>query len=368
MDKVRVIASEKSWIEGDAVQQLQQTAQWPGMKMAVGMPDLHPGKGAPVGAAFLSEGVLYPYLVGNDIGCGMGLWRTDLKQRKLKRDRWVSRLHGLESPWEGDTRAWLNDAGVAETGFENALGTIGGGNHFAELQQVASVDDPEAFESLGLDKKRLVLLVHSGSRGLGHSILRDHIEQHAADGLVEGTPEADAYLTRHDQAVRWAAANRALIAHRFLEAIGAEHERVLDACHNLVTPLKRGEHKGWLHRKGAAPADVGPVVIPGSRGSVSVLFWPTPDHAAHAAWSLAHGAGRKWARGEVRKRLQHMRADQLTHTDLGSRVICEDKSLLFEEAPQAYKNIHRVIQDLVDAGLGRVVATLKPIITYKVRR
>lgn len=86
---VRVIASGKNWVVGDALTQLQRVAQLPGVVQAVGMPDLHPGKGAPIGVAIAAHGFIYPHLAGNDIGCGMALWQTDLSSRKLKLDRWV---------------------------------------------------------------------------------------------------------------------------------------------------------------------------------------------------------------------------------------------------------------------------------------
>ena len=362
----RVIASKDSWIEGEAVRQLEQTATLPGMRLVVGMPDLHPGKGNPVGAAFFSQGVFYPYLVGNDIGCGMGLWTTDLKQRKIKRDAWVRKLYGLEAPWEGSPHGWLNSQGVEPTGYEDALGTIGGGNHFAELQQVDEVVDADGLARLGVDPERLALLVHSGSRGLGEEVLRAHVDRFKAGGLAEDSDEARAYLARHAQAVAWASANRALIARRFLDALGAEGERVLDSSHNTVTSEVIGGERGWLHRKGAAPSDQGPLVIPGSRGALSYLVEPSAD-ADHAARSVAHGAGRKWPRSEAKARLRQMTSKDLIRTELGSEVICEDKQLLFEEAPQAYKNISQVIQDLVDAGLVRVLAVLRPVITYKTR-
>ena len=142
----------------------------------------------------------------------------------------------------------------------------------------------------------------------------------------------------------------------------------LDICHNSVTPVEFAGRAGWLHRKGAAPADVPAVVIPGTRGSLSYLAVPTGDQQSNA-WSLAHGAGRRWNRLSAKARLKdRYRADSLIRTELGGAVICEDKDLLYEEAPQAYKDIDVVIADMVEAGLLRVVATLKPLITYKVRR
>ncbi|GHG68461.1 RNA ligase RtcB family protein [Comamonas sp. JC664] len=363
---VRVIASAQSWVEGEAVRQLEAMARLPGMTLAVGLPDLHPGKGAPVGAAFLSEGFLYPYLVGSDIGCGMGLWSVDLLARKAKPERWAGKLD-LEGPWAGDTEGFLQEHGVKSSGFEAALGTVGGGNHFAELQRVDAVHDARVFDALGLSAERLLLLAHSGSRGLGEAILRAHVDRHAAGGLADGTPEAEAYLTRHDHAVAWGRANRALVARRMLEGIGATGHRVLDVCHNSVTPRRDALRTQWLHRKGAAPSDEGPVVIPGSRGALSYLVIPTGEGLV-SAHSLAHGAGRKWTRSAARERMrERFTAESLTRTSFKSHVVCEDRDLLFEEAPPAYKPIDRVVTDLVEAGLVRVVATLAPVLTYKTR-
>ncbi|AKF79898.1 release factor H-coupled RctB family protein [Myxococcus fulvus 124B02] len=363
---VRVIASPQSWVEGEAVRQLEAVARLPGMKAAVGLPDLHPGKGAPVGAAFTSEGLFYPYLVGNDIGCGMGLWDVGMLARKSKAERWASKLE-VEGPWNGDVEGFLTEEGVKPSGFEGALGTVGGGNHFAELQRVDAVHDARAFAELGLEADRLLLLVHSGSRGLGEAILRAHVDRHAAGGLVADSDEARAYLTRHDHAVAWARANRALVARRVLDGIGAPARRVLDVCHNSVTPRREDGALRWLHRKGAAPADEGPVVIPGSRGALSYLVAPVGDGTG-SAYSLAHGAGRKWTRTAARERIkERFTAESLTRTSFKSHVVCENKDLLFEEAPQAYKAIDRVVTDLVEAGLVKVVATLAPVLTYKTR-
>ena len=117
-------------------------------------------------------------------------------------------------------------------------------------------------------------------------------------------------------------------------------------------------HQG-LHRKGAAPSDRGPVVIPGSRGTLSYLVQPSGESASSLD-SLAHGAGRKWKRGEARARLSaRQRPEDLQKTALGGQVICEDKDLLYDEAPEAYKGIDRVVADLVDAGLCRIIATLR---------
>ena len=124
----------------------------------------------------------------------------------------------------------------------------------------------------------------------------------------------------------------------------------------------------FIHRKGAVDANAPFVVIPGSRGSLSYIVKPIGDGESHA-WSLAHGAGRKWSRSDARQRMrERFRVSELAQTRLGNRVICEERDLLYEEAPAAYKNIEAVIADLVDAGLVSVIATLLPLLTYKTRK
>ena len=386
--EVRILASSSTWVEGTAVDQLRKTAELPGMKLAVGLPDLHPGKGSPIGAAFVTEDRIYPTLVGNDIGCGIALWRTDLNGKKPKRDQWAERLKNLDEPWDGDTRAWLLERDVAPTAHDASLGTIGSGNHFAELQSIESIENASECEALGITADAAYLCVHSGSRGLGEAVLREHVDQHRASGLPAA--EAVDYLAKHDHAMRWASANRQLIAKRMLDCLRADATPLTNICHNWVeqsTPilettaptvrqasscaelqLHRAAATTWIHRKGAAPSTQGPVVIPGSRGSFSYLVKPV-NPTKSSAFSLAHGAGRKWSRSDSRGRLEkRYTAKQLERTELGSHVICEDKDLLYEEAPQAYKNITTVIDDLVNAGLAEVLAILRPLITYKVRR
>lgn len=363
----RLIRSPMSWIEGEALRQLEQTARLPGMRDAVGLPDLHPGQGYPIGAAFLSE-LVYPALVGNDIGCGMALWQTDQAARKFKASRAAERLQGLEAPWEGDLAPWRGDFDLEPTPFDASLGTIGGGNHFAEFQCLEQVTQPEALDRLGLDPDQLYLLVHSGSRGLGEALLRDVVDTHGHQGLDPQGAAASDYLRQHTHALRWADANRALIARRLLDALGLDGQCQLQVSHNLVEPCAWQGETLWLHRKGAAPADRGPVVIPGSRGTLSYLVQPAPDTDASLR-SLAHGAGRKWKRGEARGRLgARLRPEDLLTTALGGQVICEDKELLYDEAPENYKGIDRVVADLDEAGLISLIATLRPVLTYKVRR
>lgn len=364
---VRLFASARSWIEGEALRQFCAAVKREGVRLAVGFPDLHPGKSSPVGAAFVSEGVIHPGLIGGDIGCGMALFKADLVQRDIQLHRWSNLRFDLEHPWEGDVQAVLAAADLESTDYDHALGTLGGGNHFAELQMVHDVLEPKALKRFGLGKQQLAVLVHSGSRGLGEACLRSYVAESLASGSDAESFAAVTYLRDHDLAVRWAKANRALIARRFVEALGAQADCLWDGCHNRITRRETDGEMLWVHRKGAVATEGEPVMIPGSRGSLSYLVQPMGDGESRA-WSLPHGAGRKWARSESRLRMRERYGmHQLTQTAFGGRVICEARDLLYEEAPAAYKNIEDVVQDLVDAGLVSVIATFRPVLTYKTR-
>ncbi|KMJ46397.1 RNA ligase RtcB family protein [Xenorhabdus khoisanae] len=358
---VQLIVTENTWLEGKAIQQLETTARLPEMVRVVGLPDLHPGRGYPVGAAFFTQSHFYPALIGNDIGCGMALWRTDLTLNKWSLDKLEKRLGSIDAPLEAED---LPDD-IPEY-FCHSPGTIGGGNHFAELQQLDEIYQPELLETWQLNKQQLLLLVHSGSRGMGQMILEQHVREHGHNGLVASSPQAQNYLQQHQQALDYACFNRQLIAGRMLKRWRANGEHLLDVSHNLLTPCTIGGVDGWLHRKGATPADQGPVIIPGSRGDYSYLVQPLPSE--QSLFSLAHGAGRKWMRGECKERLSgRYNAVQLSRTALGSRVICLDKQLIFQEAPEAYKPIDGVMEAMLQAGLIQLVARLKPVLTYKTR-
>ncbi len=384
-DRVSIIASPRLWLEDAAIQQLTTTAALPGMQRVVGLPDLHPGRGYPVGAAFFSRGRFYPALVGNDIGCGMALWQTDLAASKVKLDKLDKRLGDLDQPpseheWEALTarEPSLHDAveqlgrRLAAAGLDpshlRALGTIGGGNHFAELQVINEVRDAPLLTSRGLALGRLQLLVHSGSRGLGQAVLRAHVDAFSHAGLEEGGADASAYLAQHAAAVRFAELNRQVIAARIFQRLRCEGSAVLDVNHNTVLPSSIGGQDGWLHRKGATPSDTGLVMLPGSRDAHSYLLEPVTASGEISLHSLAHGAGRKWQRSDCKERLFNLATpDQLSRTGFGGRVICKDRALIYEEAPQAYKPVESVLDCLIGAGLARVAARSRPVLTYKTR-
>jgi release factor H-coupled RctB family protein len=381
-DRVTIIASERLWLEDAALQQAKTTSQLAGMRRVVGLPDLHPGRGYPVGAAFFSSARLYPALVGNDIGCGMALWQTDIVAGKAKLDKMDKQIGNLDdivddAEWallgerfeapRAALRALMVDAGLDPVHLRS-LGTIGRGNHFAELQVIDAVEAPDVLATTALALKCLQLLVHSGSRGLGQQVLRAHVDAFSHAGLAEGSDAAAAYLLQHDAAVRFAELNRAVIAARIFQRLRCRYEPVSDINHNTVTAYEADGIKGWLHRKGATPSDQGLVMLPGSRDDYSYLLEPVPAAGPLSLHSLAHGAGRKWMRTDCKGRLERIATPaQLSRTAMGGRVICNDRALIYEEAPQAYKNVDSVLGSLVGAGLVRVVSRSKPVLTYKTR-
>jgi release factor H-coupled RctB family protein len=379
-ERVSIITAEKLWLEDAALQQLLTTAELPGMYKTVGLPDLHPGRGYPVGAAFFTIDRFYPALVGNDIGCGMGLWQTDLSAHKVKLDKIDKQLGDLDKgidddEWEAlhnldDTllpsletlKDNISTVGLSTTHLKS-LGTVGSGNHFMELQvidQVSSELPP------GINQKELQLLVHTGSRGLGQAILRAHVDHFSHGGLEADTPEAEEYLRQHAAAVQFATLNRTVVALRVANRLRCKISNVLGVNHNIVSKATIDGKTGFLHRKGASPSDEGLVMLPGSRGDHSYLLEPVPSELSLN--SVAHGAGRKWARTDCKRKLfDFTTLSELKRTALGSRVICEDRALIYEEAPQAYKNVNSVLESLVQSGLVKVLARSKPVLTYKTR-
>lgn len=386
-----VITNDRVWMDGNALCQLDGVARDPHCVAAVGMPDLHCGAVTPIGAVFATTHIS-PSLIGGDIGCGASFVPTSRKapsadklERRV-RAAFLGAVHEgapeLRRVWQDglaalpDGLADLYDAmGMDRTpaggaaphddlvDFGRQLGTVGGGNHFAEVTEVSRVHDPAAAEHLGLQRGRVGILVHSGSRGLGKAVSRVWPDRYLPE------ERWDAYLAQLAGACRFAVVNRALLTQRLLAAVGGlRADRVgrrIDVTHNQV---ERAELRGspvWLHRKGAAPARAGQyTLVLGSRGAPSWILRGTGSDTG--LWSVAHGAGRKLARGEALQKLKHKYTrTQAARSKRGSRIVAKRSEVLFEEHPDAYKPVEPIVDALVDAGLATRVAELDPLITVK---
>jgi tRNA-splicing ligase RtcB len=338
------------------------------------MPDVHLAQDTCVGTVMATRRLLYPLAVGGDIGCGMLACALDGSADLLHDPRHAGgllRLLGERIPIHRRHRsrslgypATLNSRDLshgalratADGAARLQLGTLGGGNHFVEIQRDA--------------EDRLWVMIHSGSRVFGqevksHHIARATIRSASMPALDGGTDEGAAYL--HDQkwARDFAEANRQAML-REVEAIVREEFKVaIDessriACdHNHV---RREEHFGeqlFVHRKGAMPADAGlPGVIPGSMGTQSVHVEGLGS--AESLRSSAHGAGRLLSRSAARERF--IKADirrQMEGVWFDPRII----DSLREESPKSYKDVRAVLRAQTD--LVRVTRTLHPLLVYK---
>jgi hypothetical protein len=151
-----------TWIESAAIDQLRAVASLPGMSRPVGVSDLYPSKGSPIGAAFAVQGRLYPYLVGNDVGCGMGLWTTISRRIASSSTAWPSRMTATANTMAASRPNSPMNASMAAR--SRLAGDNRGGNHFAELQRFSSIVKPDRIAQLGIHSKCLAILVRSGSR------------------------------------------------------------------------------------------------------------------------------------------------------------------------------------------------------------
>lgn len=359
---LRRFYSEQSWIDGEALRQLEEMLRLEGAKALAAFPDLHPGKYGATGVALLSYR-LHPLLIGNDIGCGMALFALDLPLRKLRIDKAEQRLRELEHQQVGDPVKALIAHGLPHDLFPEALGTIGGGNHFCELQAVDRVFRSSSEHSI--NDQCLYLLVHSGSRGVGAAVLAEFLatNEKSNAGLEIDDPFAARWMAMHDQCVAWAMLNRRFIAERAARALRADITLIADVSHNLVQRLP----EGIVHHKGAAAVESGDLVpIAGSRASLSYIV-RAREEVQQSLGAISHGAGRKYDRASMHGRVGSSRShrEQLARNDWGGRAICDDRSLLIEEAASAYKDCSQVVTDLEAYRLVERVAAMRPLVTYK---
>jgi tRNA-splicing ligase RtcB (3'-phosphate/5'-hydroxy nucleic acid ligase) len=439
-------------VEDKAAIQVANVATLPGIvRASYAMPDIHWGYGFPIGGVAATDpdngGVVSPGGVGFDIACGVRLLRSDLEWDRDVRDRAGQLVHtlgqrvprgvgskgrmrlsrgemekvlaqGVRFPlsksigWEEDAEL-CEDGGVLESARPEEvsdraiergapqLGSLGAGNHFLEVQVVEDIHDDRAANVMGLFAGQVCVMVHSGSRGVGHQTCTDHLK--VLDGLTRSlgidVPDrqlaavpveheaARRYLGAMDAAANFARANRHVLA----DAVRDGFERVFgrsaremalnlvyDVAHNLA---KFEEHDVngtrrtlCVHRKGATRSfgpghpelperyrPIGqPVIIPGSMGTSSYVLVGTNEAAGRSFASTCHGAGRAMSRTQAKKRMSGPELKKSLE-ERGITVAASQWRLLAEEAPYAYKDVSQVVDACEGAGLSRKVARLRPV-------
>jgi tRNA-splicing ligase RtcB len=351
-----------------ALAQLEQLAAQPWVvEHIAAMPDLHVAHGVAVGTVFATEDTLVPGALGGDLGCGMSALRFDFPAARLSEAALRGLLEALaraipvgDAVHRGrgvDVPAALLDAPLSTRALEHErarlaprhLGTLGGGNHFIELDRDGGGD--------------LWLLVHSGSRGLGAAIAAHHLR--AAGGELAGLVAPHAALADYAWAFAFARANRDALVRRAADVVSelinqaAEQPSRVDVHHNFVREEEHFGRRLLVHRKGAIAAPRGEwALIPGSMGTSSVLVEGLGEPRAFG--SASHGAGRVMSRAEARQRLRPDRFVQSMR-----RVVFDERRTraLVEEAPAAYRDLDEVLEDEADLVTPRV--RLRPLAVLK---
>ena len=437
-----------------ALEQVANVAFLPGIAgRSLAMPDIHWGYGFPIGgvAAFREkDGVVSPGGVGFDISCGVRLVLTSLstddvrprlaelvremttaipkglgaggsiyapektlrevfrKGAKAVVDMGYGRRDDLERIEGGGTVPGADPGRVSDRAYERGkdqLGTLGSGNHFVEVQYVEKVLLDDIARAFGLSQGQVVVMIHSGSRGVGHQICTDYLQ--VMDSVTRrlgmelpdrqlscaplGSREASDYMAALACAANYATGNRQALMHwvrrAFEKHFGAAEERLgmdllFDVSHNIARMERHmvdgRDEELCVHRKGATTSfppghpslpslyrETGqPVIIPGDMGTHSYILVGSEKAMAESFGSTCHGAGRTMSRSAARKKV---RGDELRRRleSQGILVSAGKLSLLAEEAPEAYKDISRVVDVCEGAGLSRKVAMLRPMAVLK---
>lgn len=445
----------KSIKTDQSLQQVANVAHLPGIvKYSLAMPDIHWGYGFPIGGVAATDpengGVISPGGVGYDINCGVRLVRTNLKTEDVRgkmkdlisaifakipcgvgeegsialspKDERNVLLRGAEwavengygwpqdlefTEAQGRLRS-ANPDSVGQRAFtrgKRQLGTLGSGNHFLEVQRVDRIFDPQAAQVLGLEENQITVMIHSGSRGLGHQVcddfLRDwgNITQKYGFQLPDrqlvcapvNSKEGQQYLSAMACAANYAWANRQCLMHwtrevlqDFLKMSTSELglELVYDVAHNIAKiedhKVNGAVRKLCIHRKGATRAfppghpeipakysSIGqPVIIPGDMGTASYILVGTDRAMEETFGSTCHGAGRMLSRTAAIKATKG-RQLQRELEDQGIFVRARGRETLQEEAPEAYKDVDEVVKAAHEAGISRRVARMKPLAVMK---
>lgn len=424
-----------------SISQLVNIASMPGVVgEAWAMADWHFGYGFPIGGVLATDvewgeegGSISPGGVGFDINCGVRLMALDCSVDDIPNiDKLAGRLNGrIPSGGSGKggldiSRQDLNeiisrgsdamvdlgfahqddlkkiesngvletDEGVSERAMARglkALGTLGSGNHFLELQTVQSIEEGNPHN---LFEGQVMCMIHSGSRGLGHQVCTDHVraledKYRSRDGIWHSeewgfeiqdrqlaaapihSKDGQSYLDAMNGAANFAFANRSALTHRLRQALAAEFEveanLLYDVSHNIAK-IEDHEINGksctcCVHRKGATRAMPGqPVLVPGDMGTGSWLLEGVSGNRAFA--SSCHGAGRLMSRSEAKKQIDG-KALKRELESRGIRVHANTPNIMSEEAPDAYKDVDEVIRLSNSAGLTKSIARMSPLAVIK---
>jgi tRNA-splicing ligase RtcB len=452
------IYADQELLEGalkeKSIEQLVNTATLPGIvNYALAMPDIHQGYGFPIGgvaATRLPHGIISPGGVGYDINCGVRVMGTHITRKqvepyigelatalyyncpsgvgekgsiKVSDDefdelcitgaRWAlkrgyARHEDLARTEESGCLAGADSAQVSKRARERGrpqVGTLGAGNHFIEVDEITEIYDEDAARTMGLVEGQVAVQVHCGSRGFGHQICTDYVDDFQAAikkydiklpdrELVCApfdSPEGQNYFAAMACAANYAFANRQVLLHHirrsFEQVLAGKVDdwdvfQVYDIAHNMAkveTHEVGGERvKVCVHRKGATrafgPGFEGlppeyrafgqPVLVPGSMGTASFVLLGTAGAMAQTFGSTCHGAGRVMSRAQAKKQVRGEKLKgELEHQGIAMRA--GSMPSLAEEAPQAYKDVDRVVEVVHRAGIARKVARLEPMAVIK---
>jgi len=437
-----------------SLEQAVNAATLPGLVgNVIVMPDMHQGYGFPIGAVAatrLPDGVISPGGIGYDINCGVRLLGShiNLETAESYLDDLATALNqhcpsgvgenGVVHASEAELEAvcnqgsrWTLKQGFAseadlrrteESGcVEGAdpakvskrarqrgcpqLGSLGAGNHFIEIDLVEQIFDDTAASVMGLEQGTLAVQIHCGSRGFGHQICTDYVEEfqgvvqrfgiHLADRELVcaplNSPEGQSYLAAMRCAANYAFANRQILAHSarkaFEQVLAGKLKdwhlhQVYDICHNMgkiETHIIDGERmQVCVHRKGATRAfgpgaaelpdeykSIGqPVLVPGSMGTASWVLVGTEASMTQSFGSTCHGAGRLMSRHEAKRNVRGEKLRQDLEAG-GIHIRAGSMAGLAEEAPQAYKDVNQVVEAVVGGGIAKKVARLLPLAVIK---
>lgn len=454
---VRLFATRKlleKVMEDKSLEQAVNSATLPGLVgHVVVMPDMHQGYGFPIGgvaATKLPDGVISPGGIGYDINCGVRLLGSQISFKDAESlltdlatsidkhcPSGVGSKGGISLKYEEldhlcrEGARWAKNNGFAteadlirteeggrldgadptkvskrakERGHDQ-IGTLGAGNHFIEVDIVDQIFDLDAARAMGLSEGNLVVQIHCGSRGFGHQICSDYVDEFQ-DAVRRyniklpdrelvcaplNSPEGEAYLAAMRCAANYAFANRQIIAYHARQAFEEvfagkvrnwQLHQVYDIAHNMGK-IETHEVEGKLmkvcvHRKGATrafgPGAPGlppeysitgqPVLVPGSMGTSSWVLVGTKKSMELSFGSSCHGAGRVMSRAKAKKEVRGDKLRQELETR-GIKIRAGSMAGLAEEAPSAYKDVDSVVEAVSGAGIARKVARLRPVVVIK---